>query len=140
MQDLKRELEGEDYKLPVPKKPERQEFKPSGADDGEENKEDRKQNYDFSKEPATTDSKVDPSRDLRKLLDGPEESSDDSAELEEHLQPHLNDLEPPTENTLEPDADENEDGMNPYERALRDNEKHKKRFVEELKREAEERK
>ena len=52
----------------------------------------------------------------------------------------MNDLEPPTENTLEPDADENEDGMNPYERALRDNEKHKKRFVEELKREAEERK
>lgn len=30
--------------------------------------------------------------------------------------------------------------MNPYERALRDNENHKKRFVEELKREAEERK
>ena len=30
--------------------------------------------------------------------------------------------------------------MNPYERALRDNEKHKKRFVEELKQAAEERK
>ena len=36
------------------------------------------------------------------------------------------------------DVDESE--LNPYERALRDNENHKKRFVEELKREAEERK
>ena len=30
--------------------------------------------------------------------------------------------------------------MNPYEKALKDNEKHKKRFVDELKKEAEERK
>ena len=42
----------------------------------------------------------------------------------------------------EPQVDEKVDDsdMNPYERALRDNEKHKKRFVEELKQAAEERK
>ena len=36
--------------------------------------------------------------------------------------------------------DEKGDEMNPYERALKDNEKHKKSFIDELKKEAEERK
>ena len=59
----------------------------------------------------------------------------------------------PTENTLEPlentlcpncppvvDEKVDESDLNPYERALRDNENHKKSFVDELKKEAEERK
>ncbi len=47
-----------------------------------------------------------------------------------------------TENALLPDSNEAVDDpdLNPYEKALLDNENHKKRFVEELKREAEERK
>ena len=35
LQDRKRALEGDDYKLPVPKKPERQEYKPS-TEEGED--------------------------------------------------------------------------------------------------------
>lgn len=52
--------------------------------------------------------------------------------------PHENALCPNCPPEVEENVDESD--MNPYERALRDNENHKKRFVEELKREAEERK
>ena len=46
----------------------------------------------------------------------------------------------PTSNEAENNGEEDQNDLNPYERALRDNEKHKKRFVDELKKEAEERK
>lgn len=78
--------------------------------------------------------------ELPEVTTGEEPTSSETSP--EHEQ-HANDI--PAENGADPESNEaadngNDDEMNPYERALKDNEKHKKRFVDELKREAEERK
>ena len=56
------------------------------------------------------------------------------------LLPEGNEEDDSTQKAPVQNADEDDSDMNPYEKALKDNENHKKRFVEELKREAEERK
>jgi len=106
----------------MPVKPERQEFKPSGgAEPVLSNKDETEDAPKAKPEPA------------------PIEKSPEVAEAAAPVHKEV-----PTENALLPDDDddkkEDDSELNPYERALKDNENQKKRFVDELKKETEERK
>ena len=143
LQELKKKTEGEDYELPKPKKPERQEVKPSSAGDEDGKTPDSgKHNFDFNEEPDITKDDVSPqsAKDKPKKKKADADSSDDDSD-EDSTASHKDQ----DENALMPDnsprkkhedeegGEEDEDDpdlarLNRYEKALRDNENEKSRF------------